>query len=138
MWFGMPDPDPECLSNAQPLKVLTLPACCCCLLLSPSTRTIFNGNGKLPSELELAVQHGVLVNVDSEFDFQNIAAAAKKVRGSGTVCSQCVSVLGPEDVSSSNGSGSRCPGVLSKGMVAAVAAAIAVQMQAEHAALQQV
>lgn len=45
-----------------------------------SARTIFNGNGKLPSELELAVQHGVLVNVDSEFDFMNIAAAAKKVR----------------------------------------------------------
>jgi hypothetical protein len=50
-------------------------------LLPPSCRTIFNGNGKLPAELELAVQHGVLVNVDSEFDFQNIAAAAKKVCG---------------------------------------------------------
>eukprot|EP00878_Enallax_costatus_P018426 GHUV01019398.1.p1 GENE.GHUV01019398.1~~GHUV01019398.1.p1 ORF type:complete len:349 (+),score=145.22 GHUV01019398.1:422-1468(+) len=43
------------------------------------SRTIFNGNGKLPSELELAVEHGVLVNVDSEFDFKNIAAAANKV-----------------------------------------------------------
>ncbi|KAF6258687.1 diaminopimelate decarboxylase [Scenedesmus sp. NREL 46B-D3] len=43
------------------------------------SKTIFNGNGKLPAELELAVQHGVLVNVDSEFDFQNIAAAANKV-----------------------------------------------------------
>jgi diaminopimelate decarboxylase len=42
-------------------------------------RTIFNGNGKLPEELELAVELGVLVNVDSEFDFQNIAAAARKV-----------------------------------------------------------
>jgi diaminopimelate decarboxylase len=42
-------------------------------------RTIFNGNGKLPAELELAVESGVLVNVDSEFDFQNIAAAARKV-----------------------------------------------------------
>eukprot|EP00877_Chromochloris_zofingiensis_P005286 jgi/Chrzof1/14759/Cz09g15050.t1 len=43
------------------------------------SRTIFNGNGKLPSELELAAQHGVLVNVDSEFDYENIAAAARKV-----------------------------------------------------------
>jgi len=45
------------------------------------SRTILNGNGKLPWELELAAEHGVLVNVDSEFDFENIAAAAKKVRG---------------------------------------------------------
>lgn len=43
------------------------------------TRTIFNGNGKLPAELELAVSHGVLVNIDSEFDLANISAAAKKV-----------------------------------------------------------
>jgi hypothetical protein len=42
-------------------------------------RTILNGNGKLPWELELAAQHGVLVNVDSEFDLQNIKAAARKV-----------------------------------------------------------
>lgn len=41
-------------------------------------RTIFNGNGKLPWELELAVKSGVLINVDSEFDFHNIVAAAKK------------------------------------------------------------
>jgi diaminopimelate decarboxylase len=40
-------------------------------------RTIFNGNGKLPAELELAVAHGVLVNVDSEFDLANIRAAAR-------------------------------------------------------------
>lgn len=42
-------------------------------------RTILNGNGKLPWELELAVETGVLINVDSEFDFANIIAAAKKV-----------------------------------------------------------
>lgn len=36
--------------------------------------TIFNGNGKLPWELELAVEKGVLVNVDSEFDLANITA----------------------------------------------------------------
>ena len=43
------------------------------------SRTILNGNGKLPWELELAAEAGCLVNVDSEFDFANIAAAAKKV-----------------------------------------------------------
>lgn len=43
------------------------------------TRTIFNGNGKLPAELELAVDNGVLVNCDSEFDLANIQAAAAKV-----------------------------------------------------------
>ncbi|EFJ40777.1 DAP decarboxylase [Volvox carteri f. nagariensis] len=42
------------------------------------SRTIFNGNGKLPWELELAAEKGVLINIDSEFDLQNIAAAARK------------------------------------------------------------
>jgi hypothetical protein len=32
--------------------------------------TIFNGNGKLPWELELAAEKGVLINIDSEFDLQ--------------------------------------------------------------------
>jgi diaminopimelate decarboxylase len=40
---------------------------------------VLNGNGKLPWELELAVEEGVLVNVDSEFDLGNISTAAKKV-----------------------------------------------------------
>lgn len=44
-----------------------------------TTRTIFNGNGKLPKELELAVELGVLVNIDSEFDLENIRQAAKNV-----------------------------------------------------------
>lgn len=39
-------------------------------------RTIFNGNGKLPAELKFAVEQGVLINCDSEFDLENIAAAA--------------------------------------------------------------
>ena len=43
------------------------------------TRTIFNGNGKQPKELEVAVQHGVLINIDSEFDLANIKAAAAAV-----------------------------------------------------------
>jgi len=42
-------------------------------------RTIFNGNGKLPAELRLAIEKGALINVDSEFDLENIAAAAKAV-----------------------------------------------------------
>jgi len=57
--------------------MLVLMDCCCCCCCC---RTIFNGNGKLPAELEMAVQYGVLINVDSEFDFENIAAAARKVR----------------------------------------------------------
>ena len=43
------------------------------------TRTIFNGNGKRSFELELAIQHGVMINIDSEFDLENIRAAAAKV-----------------------------------------------------------
>eukprot|EP00899_Mesostigma_viride_P017939 jgi/Mesvir1/26146/Mv06854-RA.2 len=43
------------------------------------TRTVFNGNGKMLHELEKAVEYGVLVNVDSEFDLEHIAAAATKV-----------------------------------------------------------
>jgi diaminopimelate decarboxylase len=43
------------------------------------TRTIFNGNGKRSFELEIAVQHGVMINIDSEFDLENIKAAAAKV-----------------------------------------------------------
>lgn len=42
-------------------------------------RTIFNGNGKLPAELRFAVEKEVLINCDSEFDLDNIAAAAKSV-----------------------------------------------------------
>jgi diaminopimelate decarboxylase len=43
------------------------------------TRTIFNSNGKLPRELEFAVDNGVLINIDSEFDLANIRAAAHAV-----------------------------------------------------------
>lgn len=43
------------------------------------TRTVLNGNGKLPWELELAAEHGCLVNIDSEFDLANIAAAGMAV-----------------------------------------------------------
>ena len=42
-------------------------------------KLVFNGNGKLPWELEVGVDAGVMINVDSEFDLANIARAAKKV-----------------------------------------------------------
>jgi hypothetical protein len=59
-------------------QCLVCSACVVAAGFDPS-RTILNGNGKLPWELELAAEHGCLVNVDSEFDFDNIAAAARKV-----------------------------------------------------------
>lgn len=40
-------------------------------------KCIFNGNGKLLEDLVLAAQEGVFVNVDSEFDLDNIVAAAR-------------------------------------------------------------
>lgn len=43
------------------------------------TKTVFNGNGKTMEELEFAIDCGCLVNIDSEFDLQHIASAAKKV-----------------------------------------------------------
>lgn len=41
------------------------------------SRCILNGNGKLLEELVLAAQEGVFINVDSEFDLENIVAAAR-------------------------------------------------------------
>ncbi|KAL7248540.1 hypothetical protein ACSBR2_003302 [Camellia fascicularis] len=41
------------------------------------TRCIFNRNGKLLEELVLAAQEGVFVNVDSEFDLDNIISVAR-------------------------------------------------------------
>ena len=37
-------------------------------------RCIFKGNGKLLKDLVLATEEGVFVNVDSEFDLENIVA----------------------------------------------------------------
>ncbi|MBN2394798.1 MAG: diaminopimelate decarboxylase [Anaerolineae bacterium] len=42
----------------------------------PPADMILNGNGKQRDELALAVQHGVMVNIDSEFDLEHIAQAA--------------------------------------------------------------
>ncbi|KAK7285052.1 hypothetical protein RJT34_19810 [Clitoria ternatea] len=44
------------------------------------TRCIFNGNGKILEDLVLAAQEGVFVNIDSEFDLENIVAAARIAR----------------------------------------------------------
>lgn len=40
-------------------------------------RTILNGNGKTLAELKLAVEHDVLINIDSEFDLRHIQQTAK-------------------------------------------------------------
>ena len=40
-------------------------------------RCIFNGNGKLVEDLVLAAKGGVFLNVDSEFDLENIVIAAR-------------------------------------------------------------
>ncbi|AQK39309.1 diaminopimelate decarboxylase [Zea mays] len=40
-------------------------------------RCIFNGNGKTLEHLKLAAESGVFVNVDSEFDLENIVRAAR-------------------------------------------------------------
>ncbi|KAL0295284.1 UNVERIFIED_CONTAM: Diaminopimelate decarboxylase 2, chloroplastic [Sesamum angustifolium] len=41
------------------------------------TRCVFNGSGKILDDLILAAEAGVFVNIDSEFDLENIVAAAK-------------------------------------------------------------
>ncbi|KAL8150929.1 LOW QUALITY PROTEIN: hypothetical protein V2J09_020737 [Rumex salicifolius] len=41
------------------------------------SRCIFNGNGKLLEDLVLAAESGVFVNIDSEFDLENIVSAAR-------------------------------------------------------------
>ena len=41
-------------------------------------RTILNGNGKTLAELKLAVEHDVLINIDSEFDLKHIQQTAKQ------------------------------------------------------------
>ena len=42
-------------------------------------RTLLNGNGKTLEELSLAVEHGVLINIDSEFDLAHIQQTAKNL-----------------------------------------------------------
>lgn len=47
------------------------------LIFGTDDRCIFNGNGKLLEDLVLAAQEGVFVNVDSEFDLENIVASSR-------------------------------------------------------------
>ena len=42
-------------------------------------RTVLNGNGKTIAELILAAEHGVMINIDSEFDLEHVQAAAREV-----------------------------------------------------------
>lgn len=42
-----------------------------------SCRCVFNGNGKILEDLVLAAEAGVFVNIDSEFDLENIVAASR-------------------------------------------------------------
>lgn len=42
-------------------------------------RTILNGNGKTLDELALAVEHAVLINIDSEFDLKHIQQTTKQL-----------------------------------------------------------
>ncbi|RKU07301.1 diaminopimelate decarboxylase [Candidatus Poribacteria bacterium] len=42
-------------------------------------RTVLNGNGKTITELILAAEHGVMINIDSEFDLEHVREAAKEV-----------------------------------------------------------
>ncbi len=42
-------------------------------------RTVLNGNGKTISELILAAEHGVMINIDSEFDLEHVREAAREV-----------------------------------------------------------
>ena len=42
-------------------------------------RTVLNGNGKTIAELILAAEHGVMINIDSEFDLEHVQEAAKEV-----------------------------------------------------------
>jgi diaminopimelate decarboxylase len=41
------------------------------------SKMVFNGNGKTVEDIQLAVKHEVLVNIDSEFDLEHIITAAK-------------------------------------------------------------
>ena len=44
-----------------------------------STKIIFNGNGKTKIELLKAINYGVIINVDSKFDFENLLEAKGSV-----------------------------------------------------------
>ena len=51
---------------------------------------IFNENGKLLKDLVLATEEGVFVNVDSEFDLENIVAVSEA-----TIRCLVIAIYGP-------------------------------------------
>ncbi|TYH90249.1 hypothetical protein ES332_A13G037100v1 [Gossypium tomentosum] len=64
-------------NNLKILQHLRKLGCGAVLVSGNELRCIFNGNGKILEDLILAAQEGVFVNVDSEFDLENIVTAAK-------------------------------------------------------------
>ena len=48
-------------------------------------RTILNGNGKTLEELSLAIEYGVMINIDSEFDLKHIQQTAKQLNKTANV-----------------------------------------------------
>ena len=43
------------------------------------TKMVFNGNGKTQQEINLAVEHEILINIDSEFDLEHIIQAGGQI-----------------------------------------------------------
>ena len=43
-------------------------------------KMVFNGNGKTQQEINLAVEHEILINIDSEFDLEHIIQAGEQIR----------------------------------------------------------
>lgn len=59
-------------------------------------RTILNGNGKTLDELVLAVEHGVLINIDSEFDLKHIQQTTKQLNNPANVLIRINPDVNPE------------------------------------------
>ena len=43
-------------------------------------KMVFNGNGKTIEEIKLAVENGIMINIDSEFDLEHILFAAMETK----------------------------------------------------------
>ena len=59
---------------------------------------IFNGNGRLLKDLVLTTKEGVFVNVDSEFDLENIVAVLEA-----TIMCLVIAIYGPYCLTSQEG-----------------------------------
>ncbi|KAG8368213.1 hypothetical protein BUALT_Bualt15G0021800 [Buddleja alternifolia] len=64
-------------NNLKILEHLQKLGCGAVLVSGNELKCVFNGNGKILEDLVLAAQEGVFVNIDSEFDLENIVAAAR-------------------------------------------------------------